>query len=220
MQPLRKCIKCGLEANKKEDLEFFLHDKNCWFERRNECKICRRKTRLPKYPKRTLAFYAKGVCKDCGTPLITDENWKGYNKQNNNYQCQNCYLKYRKDYYKNNKPQYRKNEQLRRKLHPETDRDRDREYQRQHIIGTYINGKHVHLKANKRPYAQTCELCGISGKGLRAYHHWNHDKPDNGMWLCVHCHIFANKLEKGLDKKYFELKAKINGGDLELLGRD
>jgi len=39
---LRKCNKCGLEAHKEEDLEFFEKEKRGKYGRRNNCKRCRR----------------------------------------------------------------------------------------------------------------------------------------------------------------------------------
>jgi DNA-directed RNA polymerase subunit RPC12/RpoP len=40
MQPLRKCIRCGIEANTKEELELFSKSKTARYSRRNICKEC------------------------------------------------------------------------------------------------------------------------------------------------------------------------------------
>lgn len=53
---------------------------------------------------------------------------------------------------------------------------------------------------NKRPYPHHCELCRkgdvIDGKPIRLhYHHWNPKLPSMGIWLCFHCHIFAELME-------------------------
>jgi hypothetical protein len=225
MAPLRKCRKCGKEANTESELELFPKQKKGKYGRRGECKKCFAKyvedKRVAKGLFRTRRLVDRHwirdlVCKECGVQL-TDENWITYVKAKHDYKCRPCYLKQRNEYYYSHKAERRIYEQKRRQdpVYREKENKRGREYGRKYRLRTYINGEKVDLRITKRPYSQTCELCGVSeSKGLRAYHHWNPDKPENGMWLCTHCHIFANRMEKSLDKKYCELKAKIDGGGM------
>lgn len=71
----------------------------------------------------------------------------------------------------------------------------------------HINGKCITCK--KRIYTEKCELCGYKGIQLQ-YHHWNNLDTTKGIWICVICHSFINRLERGLDKVYFKLKKRIN----------
>jgi len=95
-----------------------------------------------------------------------------------------------------------------RKEHPEW---KLRKYQCR--LGTTIDGKKVYIYGIvKRPKPASCELCHRSYNVLENhlhYHHWDDNHPEIGMWICVPCHWFAEKVESGLVPHYFELKEKI-----------
>ena len=71
-----------------------------------------------------------------------------------------------------------------------------------------VNGKKITIK--KRIYPNFCELCGKEQPKKLNYHHWDDNNPHFGMWICVRCHTFAEKLEEGIKPEaYFALKEKI-----------
>jgi hypothetical protein len=80
------------------------------------------------------------------------------------------------------------------------------EYRRNYIICTTKNGKTKHILVNKRPYTGICELCNKQNIFL-GYHHWDDDNPACGLWLCNHCHQFAEGIDRGLSvEKYLIIK--------------
>jgi len=81
-------------------------------------------------------------------------------------------------------------------------------YQRRHQISTR-SGFIFGVKKRPRP-DDTCELCGRNVTKLD-YHHWDDTAPYLGLWLCVSCHIFADRIDKGMVDKYLALKESING---------
>jgi len=88
------------------------------------------------------------------------------------------------------------------------------EWDRKHILTTFINGKETILKGNKRPYPkdQKCEICKEVRKFL-IYHHWDDKDISKGVWCCpFECHGLAETLDKNilLGNKYLKLKGKIN----------
>ncbi len=69
-------------------------------------------------------------------------------------------------------------------------------------VGTSRNGKTVYLNAPyKRSKPDKCELCNRTTKYL-GYHHWNDSNPSVGLWLCAHCHIFAEHVENSMIHVY------------------
>ncbi len=66
MDPLRKCITCGLEARTEEELELFTKAKLNKYGRRNMCKKCHAK-QARGYRKKH--FDGKGICRGCRDPL-------------------------------------------------------------------------------------------------------------------------------------------------------
>lgn len=97
-----------------------------------------------------------------------------------------------------------------RKKHPEV----RRKWTRNHVLST----KNKQIYGNKRPFPEdnSCELCGDEKTRLE-YHHYDDNDLLKGLWLCVRCHIFAEKTDKGLQRRYFELKETIfkNGGKFD-----
>jgi hypothetical protein len=149
------------------------------------------------------------TCNKCGVEL-TDENWLSYVKAKHDYQCRPCYLKQRRNYYYSHTKENLERGRKWRANHVESERKRVREHGRKHRMRIWKDGKQLSFNVNKRPWTQICEVCG-SELGLRAYHHWDDNKLENGMWLCRYCHIFAENVDRGLVNKYLELKAKIDG---------
>ena len=80
-----------------------------------------------------------------------------------------------------------------------------REYKRKHYVGDVrVEGK--------REYTGVCEVCGRSlnnKKGNHAYHHWDDEILEAGMYLCCTCHAMAEGIDKDLDVVYARLKAEI-----------
>lgn len=80
-----------------------------------------------------------------------------------------------------------------------------REYKRKHYVGDFrVEGK--------REYTGYCEVCGRKLKdkrGNHAYHHWDDEIREAGMYLCCTCHNMAEAIDKDLDVVYLRLKAKI-----------
>jgi hypothetical protein len=221
MTPLRKCKLCGKEANNESELELFPKQKKGKYGRRCECKKCfakrveDRRVKLGLFRTRRLVdrhWIRDLICKVCGTPL-TDENWLKYVKAKHDYKCRPCYLKQRQEYHKTHKQQHLETGRKWRIKNREKERTRIRELGRKHYLNQWVNGKLVKKRCNKRPWTQICEVCG-SDIGLRAYHHWDDTKLDNGMWLCRYCHIFAEKVDAGLVQKYLNLKGDIDGRDV------
>lgn len=74
------------------------------------------------------------------------------------------------------------------------------------------NGK-KRYNLRKRKYSNHCELCGKThtNKGNRArlvYHHWDDANLNKGIWVCIGCHGFVEKLDNEfpLVDKYFYMK--------------
>jgi len=77
-----------------------------------------------------------------------------------------------------------------------------------------VNGKRIRIKKRVYPNNQICELCHKVKKRL-GYHHWDDDKPEFGMWICIRCHHFVETLEEYSDKivkEYNTLKEEIENG--------
>jgi len=87
-----------------------------------------------------------------------------------------------------------------------------RKWSLMNILRVKINGKKHRLRVNKRPYPRACEMCG-SKKVHLDWHHWDPDRLEFGLWLCIPCHQFTEGVERGLTvARYMELKewAKTN----------
>ena len=81
-----------------------------------------------------------------------------------------------------------------------------REYHRRYLLK--INGVYVRVK--KRPRTDdVCELCGKVVRKLD-YHHWDDKHPECGIWVCLRCHQFVARLEKGQHLIYFAMRARIS----------
>lgn len=68
------------------------------------------------------------------------------------------------------------------------------------------------LVKRPRPNDGCCELCDrdCDGIGWRLYyHHWDDKDFSKGLWLCGPCHTLATLVEKGLSRRYAELKRNI-----------
>jgi hypothetical protein len=77
-----------------------------------------------------------------------------------------------------------------------------REYKRKHYVGDVRVDK-------KRQYTGKCEVCGRefnNKRGNHAYHHWDDDIPQCGVWVCCTCHNLAEGVDAGLDKVYVRLR--------------
>lgn len=137
-------------------------------------------------------FKDKLTCVECNVEL-THKNWHESYRKTRHYICKECERKRQRKYYSENKEKYRKYQ---------------REYARQYLLN--VKGKKI--RVNKRIYQEKCELCNEE-KSRIEYHHWNDEKPENGLWLCFNCHRLAEVIDKfGLEiaKKYLKLKRGVN----------
>ena len=74
---------------------------------------------------------------------------------------------------------------------------------RQSLLGNRWRG------LNKRQYSGYCELCEQPFDRLE-YHHWDDDNPAMGIWLCHHCHRYAEGFDKAIvDPSFLELYKEI-----------
>lgn len=109
---------------------------------------------------------------------------------------------------------------------PEDKREWNRLENRRRVLTGYyrdwkrdneVGGKRVY---NKRRYTGYCEVCGRifadNKKGQFAYHHWDDERPDYGLYLCCTCHAMAEGIEKNLDQVYLMLKALVDS-DLKII---
>jgi len=75
-----------------------------------------------------------------------------------------------------------------------------------------VNGVSHRTQIEKRLRPSHCELCSILApryEKILHWHHWNNSHLEWGLWLCNRCHIGAEFIEQGRDKKYQELKEAI-----------
>lgn len=76
------------------------------------------------------------------------------------------------------------------------------------------SGNKIYWLRFKRPRPDLCELCLV--KRAVAYHHWNDDRREIGMWICRQCHTAAHWLEQHSAEIYHNAKSKIEA-ELPLL---
>lgn len=147
-------------------------------------------------------------CRDCGIEL-TPENWRDCERKEHHHMCRDCANADRMRRY------YAKHE-YNLKYHREKYwRNRDnicakkRERWRRYITSA---GSGKILYGAKRPYPnpQRCELCAKENETLE-YHHYDDDDLLKGLWLCRHCHRFAEDVDKGLPARYIALKSAVYG---------
>lgn len=109
------------------------------------------------------------------------------------YICKKCYNAKVKDWYERN-PQYveqRKpiqKEYMKRwfAAHPGYMKD----YFRQNVL----NGKKTRVPKRPFPEGSKCEVCA-KPRILLAYHHWDDEHPELGIWLCRYCHFIAEAVD-------------------------
>lgn len=66
----------------------------------------------------------------------------------------------------------------------------------------------------QKPRDNQCEVChksSILRKSVLQHHHWDHENPSVGIWVCGRCHSVVNLLdtEPELAKRYLDLKRAI-----------
>ena len=101
---------------------------------------------------------------------------------------------------------------VRRRFHPEW-QERRKAYVVLNVIHTKVNGKPTVLRAKKRTRPDDCELCRTSSFGRRlSWHRWDHGHPEQGLWLCPGCHMFAEGVVRGLKVEvYLALREATKG---------
>lgn len=137
-----------------------------------------------------MSFHEKFICRVCGVNL-TSENWYPSSKKNYNYICKKCMA------------------------------IQSREHRRRYYIKTTRTSDGIvqYIRIKKRPYPtdEKCELCNrpVDGNKLKwlVWHHWNDEHPEWGIWICITCHIFVEKVERDFTEKYKYLKEQIEDGD-------
>ena len=71
-------------------------------------------------------------------------------------------------------------------------RENQRNYRRHYIIGS--TGRKIYGEKREYPQDCKCELC-FREKQLQ-YHHWDDNNSKRGIWVCVHCHIICEYIDK------------------------
>lgn len=91
-------------------------------------------------------------------------------------------------------------------------------------IGTTVGGVYGLYPAwgkRSKPEDSLCEVCHIHN--CSQYHHWDDTILGKGMWLCMHCHGFAEVLDAcgvGVIDKYLLLKVQDELRVLALMRQD
>jgi hypothetical protein len=127
----------------------------------------------------------KGLC-PCGRKVI----------ENGYVTCKRCREKSKGQYYKPGGKEYNRNWGRKHRL---MSRNKD----------LWKNGRINNLNKRDFPTDRRCELCEKVIEKRLSYHHWNHNNPSLGMWICGSCHKFSERLEQNLAEKYWNLKNKI-----------
>lgn len=157
--------------------------------------MSKKKSKEEKMKDRILKIKEGRKCKDCQI-MLTLENIFTSDLIRGNYICRKCSgqrtIRYR---HKDSQSE-------------EHYRNLNKNWCRIHRLGsTDGNGHYITLKVNKRPFPQDskCELCEKIRKRL-VWHHWNDEKPELGIWICLSCHNVAEGVEANLHIKYLNLK--------------
>ena len=70
---------------------------------------------------------------------------------------------------------------------------------------TRIQTGNGYIKVNRSPKPDSCMVCGVKGKKMD-YHHWDDNHPCLGLYLCIQCHMMAEKVDKGFHIIYLQEK--------------
>lgn len=155
----------------------------------------------------------KHHCRICGTELNENNSHK-YNVKHRDYICISCRKRELSEWRIKNKENIKISNQKHYRKNRESILKKNTVYNRNHrITTTDENGKQITIKTNKRKHTLICELCGRESTRT-SYHHWDDLNPQWGMWICMRCHKFVEMVECGLHETYFELKRKIEIGDM------
>lgn len=190
---MKNCRVCGIE----------LTDDNWYFSSKKiQSNICIRcvlekdfnnyhKGELIKYSDRRIIINkTENIVKYCNICRneLNNNNWSKSNQNDTKYICKECQRIYLKRYYREN-----------------------------YITQTNELGKQTLIKCKKRKRPNNiCEICNeFDGKKLLFYHHWDNENPHWGMWVCRHCHITIEQIEKipTITNIYLNLKQKIESGE-------
>lgn len=135
-------------------------------------------------------------CRKCAIPLIEGTNWYGRGKTRGRI-CNDCWNAYLRNWM-NSTDAGQKFKQNR--VH----------YMRHNYLGFRTDSGNPYVRIiGKREWPGFCEMCESVPKRL-VYHHWNDADYSQGIWICQPCHNIAHGIEKDLDKKYRELKARLS----------
>lgn len=173
MQIEKSCDWCGKKYVCKRHLEHKRHfcSKECW---------------------RNYQHHHEPYCGKRGVRLELDKNWKAgkWFHTKRSYICDKCWKKRYTAYYVENREKIGKySRQWNLENH-----DKILTRNRQTLLRS-SNGKRVRI--NKRQHPEVCEICGKKPKSAAlAYHHWDDNKPQLGIWICTGCHTWAEAIEK------------------------
>lgn len=129
----------------------------------------------------------KGFCRICDIKLL-NKIWFKSSQRKKDYICKSCLVK-----------------DNRRRRIPE----RTKKYNEENVLHT--NGRSYIVKKRSKPLDKKCELCRKEIK-LLVYHHYGEIKIKEkliGIWICLSCHQFIERYEKGFLPKYKELKKRV-----------
>lgn len=148
-------------------------------------------------------------CRDCGIQITEENIWKS-NIRKHNWQCIKCSKTYQQKWYSAHIDECMRRNRAR--MNNPQARAMDLERQRNRyktLLTTTINGIYKQwFVPNKRSKPVFCELCGKSNR-LLGYHHWDNSKLDRGLWLCLLCHRFAERVDAGLHKTYLQMRDRL-----------
>ncbi len=130
--------------------------------------------------------YSEKFCSRCAKKFRPKKPSQLYCSEECRYRCRICDVKLTKE----NKVNYK--ERLCKACYGIMER--------QHVVHTYRDGKRIHYRnVNKHPLPNSCEICGNIWKRDKshsyAWHHWDDQDPEKGIWICPKCHWLCNAYE-------------------------
>ncbi len=198
-EPLRKCIRCGLEAWIEDDLEKFVKAKDHKYGRRSECKVCfsKKQSEYDKLRRQKLREQKPlRKCRTCGLEAWTEDDLELFakakkNKYGRRNQCKKCFAADATEYRKRRWDDHG----LCRRCHKPVDRSGPYCSECCEELKEYNNRRHweKRLKAILKLGGQ-CIKCGITDPRLMTI---NHKKGRNYRTTVDRGHSFYTKILNG-----------------------
>lgn len=128
-------------------------------------------------------------CRVCGVELNSGNTYACIMRTGSRI-CKKCQREYVRAWGKSNPERKRKYLRKWYSRNPNYMRNYMREYMRTNYIS------HIRVP-KKRQRPESCEVCGRQPKRL-AYHHWDDEHPEVGIWVCIFCHIIAETIDSAV----------------------